>query len=73
MRNSAATYMSTFFVVCRIGIATLLAECGYTDEEIQAIGRWSSSCFQTYIRRPRVTRVRTARRLAATVELGGLY
>ena len=57
----------------RIGIATLLAECGYTDEEIQAIGRWSSSCFQTYIRRPRVTRVRTARRLAATVEVGGLF
>ena len=77
----------------RIGLASLLAECGYSDEgkheqiatcmyltithlvvtEIQAIGRWSSACFQTYIRRPRVTRLRTARKLASTVELGGMY
>ena len=34
----------------RIGGATALAVAGFSDAHIQTIGRWSSNCFQRYIR-----------------------
>ena len=37
----------------RIGAATAAAEAGVPDSTIQALGRWSSSAFMTYIRTPR--------------------
>ena len=37
----------------RIGAATAAAEAGIPDSVIQALGRWSSSAFLRYIRRPR--------------------
>jgi len=40
----------------RIGVATLLGSKGYTDEEIQAAGRWSSRAFETYTRLKRTKR-----------------
>ena len=48
----------------RIGMATLLAQSGYSDDEICAIGRWNSEAFRTYIRGPKVTRVAISRKLA---------
>jgi hypothetical protein len=34
----------------RIGGATQLAAADFTDTQIQAAGRWSSDCFQRYVR-----------------------
>ena len=48
----------------RIGIATMLGQLGYSDNEIMAIGRWSSSAFELYIRSPRAVRAKTAKRMA---------
>ena len=48
----------------RIGITTMLGKLGYSDEEIMAIGRWSSSAFELYIRSPRAVRAKTAKRMA---------
>lgn len=53
----------------RCGLATLLAEEGYSDPDIQAMGRWSSNAFLTYIKRPRLTRVRVARKLSKRVNV----
>ena len=48
----------------RIGIATMLGQLGYSDNEIMAIGRWSSSAFELYIRSPRAVRAKTAKKMA---------
>ena len=53
----------------RIGMATLLAQNGVPESEIMAIGRWASSAYETYIRKPRITRVRMARMLGRAVGL----
>ena len=37
----------------RIGAATAAAQAGIEDSTIQALGRWHSSAFLTYIRTPR--------------------
>lgn len=47
----------------RSGLASLMAEKGMTDEEIQIIGRWSSRAFERYIKLPRTERARTAMKL----------
>ena len=49
----------------RAGLASLLAQAGYGDDKIKAIGRWSSKAFQNYIKLPALTRVNVASRLAA--------
>ena len=43
-----------------IGIATMLGQMGYSDNEIMAIGRWSSFAFELYIRSARAVRAKTA-------------
>ena len=48
----------------RAGMATLLAKIGYSDEEIQTTGRWSSRAFQDYIKLPRTARISMAREIA---------
>ena len=48
----------------RSGLASTLAKIGYSDEEIQRTGRWSSRAFQDYIRLPRTQRVTMAREIA---------
>jgi hypothetical protein len=53
----------------RSGLATLMATVGYSDEEIQAAGRWSSEAFLRYIKRPRLTRIRVAKRLSREISL----
>ena len=47
-----------------MGIATLLGQLGYSDNEIMEIGRWSSSAFELYIRSPRAVRAKTVKRMA---------
>ena len=45
----------------RSGMASLMGELGYSDLEIQAMGRWSSSAFESYIKLPRKKRSDMAR------------
>ncbi len=49
----------------RIGAATTAAAAGLPDWTIQALGRWSSSCYTLYIRTPPQTLAATSRQLAA--------
>ena len=52
----------------RSGLASCMAKLGYTDQEIQSMGRWSSQAFLTYVSTARLKRSRMAlemsRRLA---------
>jgi integrase len=48
----------------RSGAASMMAVLGYNDEDIKAIGRWSSNAFETYIRLPRTKRMVMARKFA---------
>lgn len=48
----------------RIGAASAAARAGFTDSFIQALGRWKSSAFQTYIRTPVQELTAVAARLA---------
>ena len=45
----------------RSGMASLMATLGYSEEEIMAMGRWSSSAFETYIKLPRRKRSEMAK------------
>ena len=47
----------------RIGAATTAAACGISDSLIQALGRWKSSAFTSYIQTPKDTLVSVAARL----------
>ena len=47
----------------RAGIATLLGQLGFSDEQIKAHGRWSSKAFESYLKLPRTKRVDMARRI----------
>ena len=46
-----------------IGAATTAAACGISDSLIQALGRWKSSAFTSYIQTPKDTLVTVAARL----------
>ena len=48
----------------RAGLATLLGQVGYSDQDIQASGRWSSRAFLSYIKLPRTQRLKMAREIA---------
>lgn len=50
----------------RAGMASLLGTLGYSDEDIQAVGRWSSRAFMDYLKLPRT------RRLAMAKQIGNL-
>jgi len=41
----------------RIGLASMLANAGLPDEELQAIGRWSSRAFEVYLKLKRTKRM----------------
>ena len=51
----------------RQGLVTLMAERGATTEEIMVAGRWNSAAWETYVKRPKLTRVRLAKTLVAGV------
>ena len=48
----------------RSGLASMLGNLGFSDEDVKAMGRWSSSAFETYMRLPRTKRAAMARRIA---------
>ena len=45
----------------RAGMATLLGQIGFCDEQIMAMGRWSSDSFEKYMKLPRTKRAEMAR------------
>ena len=51
----------------RAGLPTLAGSLGYTDAEIQALGRWSSRAFNAYLKMPRTHRLEMARKMAANL------
>ena len=51
----------------RIGAATSAAQAGIQDSTIQALGRWSSGAFLTYVRTPRSQLAGLSRELAGTL------
>ena len=51
----------------RCGLASLLAENRFSDEDIRAIGRWDSAPFMVYIKKPRLTRCRVVRKIGGSV------
>ena len=51
----------------RAGKASLLRTLGYSDEDIQAVGRWSSRAFMDYIKLPRTHRLAMAKQIGNLV------
>jgi len=51
----------------RIGLASMLASLGYSEEAIQAMGRWSSRAWLEYVRHPRTTRITVARTVGSNL------
>jgi integrase len=47
----------------RIGAASMLGALGYGDEDIQAVGRWSSRAFEEYLLLPRTKRMHVAKQM----------
>jgi hypothetical protein len=53
----------------RIGAASRLGALGHSDEEVKAMGRWSSRAFEEYMLHPRTKRAFIAKQLAFNDEL----
>ena len=51
----------------RAGLATEMAKLGYADQDIMNIGRWRSSAYLSYVKCPRVKRMRVAKQLASNL------
>ena len=47
----------------RAGAASMMAAIGYSDDDIKAVGRWSSRAFMEYIKLPRTQRAEIARKI----------
>jgi hypothetical protein len=47
----------------RIGLASMLGSLGYSDDEIQASGRWSSRAFEAYLKLKRTKRGRLGKQV----------
>ena len=47
----------------RIGLASMLANAGLPDDELQAIGRWSSRAFEVYLKLKRTKRMSVGRKV----------
>lgn len=47
----------------RAGLATLMGQLGFPDTQIMAMGRWSSSCFEDYMKLPRTRRIEIAQKI----------
>ena len=47
----------------RAGIASLLGTLGYSGDDIQAVGRWNSRAYLTYLKLPRTNRLAMAREI----------
>jgi hypothetical protein len=51
----------------RIGAASLMGKLGFSDQDMKAVGRWSSRAFEGYMRLPRTKRKLVAEKLARCV------
>lgn len=51
----------------RAGMATLLGTLGFGDEEIMAMGRWSSDAYLNYLKLPRTRRIEMAKKVAKSI------
>ena len=49
----------------RSGIATVMGQLGFGDEELKALGRWSSSAYTAYLKLPRTRRLEMAKSLGS--------
>lgn len=47
----------------RAGMATLMGTLGFGDEDIMAMGRWSSEAYLNYLKLPRTRRIEMARKI----------
>ena len=47
----------------RSGVVSMMAQKGYSDEEMKAVGRWSSRAFELYAKLPRRKRAKIARKI----------
>jgi len=52
----------------RSGTASMMGTMGYADQELQAMGRWSSRAFETYVKLPRSRRMNVAKAVARKLE-----
>jgi hypothetical protein len=53
----------------RAGLATVMAQNGYSDSEIMRIGRWHSSAFLAYVKLERVKRIAISREIIQRLNL----
>jgi hypothetical protein len=53
----------------RIGIATMLGQAGFEDQEIMATGRWSSRVFERYIKLARTKRASMQKKISSLPSL----
>jgi len=51
----------------RAGMATLMGTLGFSDEDIMAMGRWSSEAYLNYLKLPRTRRIEIARRIGNAI------
>ena len=49
----------------RAGVTSMVAKLGFSEEEMQALGRWSSSAYNAYIELPRTRRLQMAKSIGA--------
>ena len=47
----------------RAGLASLMGKLGYSDDDIMAVGRWSSRSFEAYMKLPRTKRLMMAKKI----------
>ena len=45
----------------RSGAASMMANLGYSDKDVKAVGRWSSRAFELYVKLPRTKRIEAAK------------
>lgn len=48
----------------RSGVPSMMGRAGYSDEQLQAVGRWSSRAFEHYVKLPRTRRKEMAREIS---------
>ena len=53
----------------RAGLATVMAQNGYSDDQIMRIGRWNSSAFLCYVKLDRVKRMQISREITKRLSL----
>jgi integrase len=51
----------------RIGLASMLANAGLPDDELQAIGRWSSRAFEVYLKLKRTKRMSVGKKVTELI------